>query len=143
MRSKFPSSADRSSFLFQLTASYYSVKMAPSVLKAAALALRAVSIICPSQPTCPEDDGCSYQAPDGTDLTFSCAESSVVSRDVEISARAVSVTCPTLPTCPQNDQCTFTANEVSFQIDCATDFYGGDLQLARVCRLQKLAYSYI
>lgn len=111
---------------------YRSSTMAPSVLKAAALALRAVSTICPAQPSCPQNDGCSYTEPDGVVLTFSCSMSAVVSRDTELLARAVSGVCPASPSCPQDNQCSYTANKVSFQVNCATDYYGGDLQLARV-----------
>jgi|SRR5690242_2062369 len=112
--------------------SYRSSSMAPSVLKTAALALRAVLTICPARPSCPQNDGCSYKEPDGVVLTFSCSTDSVVSRDTELLARAVSAVCPASPSCPQDNQCSYTANKVSFQVNCATDYYGGDLQLARV-----------
>ena len=50
-----------------------------------------------------------------------------------LALRASSATiCPTSPTCPQDDQCIYTANAVSLQVSCATDYYGGDLVLAQV-----------
>ena len=49
-----------------------------------------------------------------------------------LALRAVASICPASPTCPQDDQCTTTNNGVSLQVSCATDYYGGDLQLAQV-----------
>lgn len=56
------------------------------------------------------------------------------------------VTCPPSSTCPDNDKCTFTSGGVSFAVTCATDFYGGDLQVAQVSpsppsRLEDVFYA--
>lgn len=109
-----------------------SLQMAPALLKAAALALRAVSTICPAQPTCPQDNGCSTAELDGTATLFNCANTIAAPQNGTLAVRATPATCPSLPTCPQDDQCAYTANGVSFQVSCATDYYGGDLQLAQV-----------
>lgn len=54
-------------------------------------------------------------------------------RAATLALRATTATvCPAAPTCPQNNQCAYTANGVSFEVNCATDYYGGDLGLARV-----------
>lgn len=43
-----------------------------------------------------------------------------------LALRASSATtCPTSPTCPNDDECIYTANGVSLQVSCATDYYGG------------------
>lgn len=106
--------------------------MAPALLKAATLALRAVSTLCPAQPTCPQDAGCSKYEIDGTTTTFNCANNVSFPQNATLAVRAASATCPSLPTCPQDDHCSYTANGVSFEVNCATDYYGGDLQLAQV-----------
>jgi hypothetical protein len=36
--------------------------------------------------------------------------------------------CPAQPTCPQDDKCNYPTNGQSFEINCTTDFYGGDLK---------------
>ena len=41
-------------------------------------------------------------------------------------------TCPSSPGCPQDDKCTYTTGGVTLAVSCATDYYGGDLQLAHV-----------
>lgn len=48
------------------------IVMAPALFQAAALALRASSIICPTTPTCPQDDKCTYMN-NGVSLQISCA----------------------------------------------------------------------
>lgn len=49
-----------------------------------------------------------------------------------LALRASATICPASPTCPQDDKCVFLANGVSLEVNCATDYYGGDMQLARV-----------
>ena len=49
-----------------------------------------------------------------------------------LALRASSTICPVNPACPNDDSCSFTSNEVTLAVSCATDFYGGDLQLAQV-----------
>ena len=51
-----------------------------------------------------------------------------------LALRAAAAVCPATPTCPQDDQCSYVSGGVSFQVSCATDFYGGDLRLAQVRR---------
>lgn len=46
--------------------------MAPALLQAAALVLRAASTTCPTLPTCPRNDQCSYAA-NGVLFRVSCA----------------------------------------------------------------------
>nr|GFD54623.1 hypothetical protein [Tanacetum cinerariifolium] len=47
--------------------------MAPALALAATLALRAVSTaVCPTSPTCPQDDQCTYTT-GAVSLTVSCA----------------------------------------------------------------------
>jgi len=53
-------------------------------------------------------------------------------RAFALALRATSSTCPSSPTCPQDDQCSLTTNGATLQVSCATDYYGGDLQLAQV-----------
>jgi hypothetical protein len=36
--------------------------------------------------------------------------------------------CSAQPQCPQEDKCNYVTNNESFQVNCATDFYGGDLK---------------
>ena len=52
-------------------------------------------------------------------------------RAFALALRASSI-CPSSPTCPQDDQCSLTSNGATLQVSCATDYYGGDLQLAQV-----------
>ena len=52
-----------------------------------------------------------------------------------LALRAAASVCPVSPTCPQDNQCSMTTNGVSLQVSCATDYYGGDLQLAQVSDL--------
>lgn len=47
-------------------------------------------------------------------------------------ALRAATTCPSSPACPQDDQCSLSSNGVTLQVSCATDYYGGDLQLAQV-----------
>jgi hypothetical protein len=49
---------------------------------------------------------------------------------VSLALRASAAACPLSPTCPQNDKCAYTtvASSVTFQVNCATDFYGEDLK---------------
>jgi hypothetical protein len=42
-------------------------------------------------------------------------------------------TCSSQPMCPQEDKCNYITNNESFQVNCATDFYGGDLKNIQVC----------
>jgi hypothetical protein len=49
--------------------------------------------------------------------------------------RASSTVCPTTVTCPQDDKCTYVSNSVQLQVNCATDYYGGDLQLVQTSTL--------
>jgi hypothetical protein len=51
-----------------------------------------------------------------------------------MALRAAATICPATPTCPQDNQCSYVSGGVSLQVSCATDFYGGDLQLAQVRR---------
>jgi hypothetical protein len=50
-----------------------------------------------------------------------------VLRAVTLALRAVANVCPASPTCPQDDKCSYVSNGESFQINCATDFLGGDM----------------
>jgi hypothetical protein len=43
--------------------------------------------------------------------------------------------CPAQPTCPQDDKCNFLTNGQSFEINCATDFAGGDLKTIQASTL--------
>jgi hypothetical protein len=45
--------------------------MAPSLIRAATLALRAASSVCPASPVCPQDDQCALMA-NGVSLQISC-----------------------------------------------------------------------
>jgi hypothetical protein len=55
-------------------------------------------------------------------------------RAASLALRAAAAICPATPTCPQDNQCSYISGGVSLQVSCATDFYGGDLQLAQVRR---------
>ena len=55
-------------------------------------------------------------------------------RAASLALRAAAAICPATPTCPQDNQCSYVSGGVSLQVSCATDFYGGDLQLAQVRR---------
>ncbi|RYO66222.1 hypothetical protein AA0116_g2972 [Alternaria tenuissima] len=55
-------------------------------------------------------------------------------RAFALALRASSI-CPSSPTCPQDDQCSLTSNGATLQVSCATDYYGGDLQLAQTSTL--------
>ena len=59
-------------------------------------------------------------------------------RAIALALRAASSTCPSSPTCPQDDQCSLTSNGATLQVSCATDFYGGDLQLAQVSTINSV-----
>ena len=68
-----------------------------------------------------------------TILTLQAAMAPGFVHAAALALRASSATtCPTSPTCPLDDQCIYTANGVSLQVSCATDYYGGDLVLAQV-----------
>lgn len=55
-------------------------------------------------------------------------------RAASLALRAAAAICRATPTCPQDNQCSYISVGVSLQVSCATEFYGGDLQLARVRR---------
>ncbi|KAH6618431.1 hypothetical protein C7974DRAFT_474292 [Boeremia exigua] len=124
--------------------------MAPALVQAAALALRASTIICPASPQCPLNDGCLFST-NGVLLEVSCA-TDYYGGDLQLAPtstlagcmKACSSTngcvavsyptppteqaCPTTYTCPENDGCTFTGTDTrTFSLSCGVDFYGGDL----------------
>jgi hypothetical protein len=55
-----------------------------------------------------------------------------VFRAVTLALRAMANVCPASPTCPQDDKCAYVSNGETFQISCATDFYGGDMGTTQV-----------
>ncbi|KAF1927690.1 uncharacterized protein M421DRAFT_173272 [Didymella exigua CBS 183.55] len=52
-----------------------------------------------------------------------------------LALRATAPTCPTTLTCPQDNSCTYLSSGVSLQVNCASDYYGGDLQLVQASTL--------
>ncbi|KAF2627498.1 hypothetical protein BU25DRAFT_421509 [Macroventuria anomochaeta] len=58
-----------------------------------------------------------------------------------LALRASSIVCPTTPTCPQDDKCTYVSKGVTLHVNCATNFYGGDLQLAQGANSRTFALS--
>lgn len=57
-------------------------------------------------------------------------------RAATLALRAASNDCPALPACPQNNGCSLSANGVTLQVNCGTDYYGGDLQRSQVIHTQ-------
>ena len=51
-----------------------------------------------------------------------------------LALRAVGA-CPAQPTCSQDDKCSFLTNGQTFEINCATDFVGGDLRSVQASTL--------
>jgi hypothetical protein len=62
-------------------------------------------------------------------------------RAATLALRAVANMCPASPTCPQDDNCAYVSNGETFQINCATDFYGGDMGTTQVGLYLKLVQS--
>lgn len=74
---------------------------------------------------------CSIQQPRFRSLLKPYLKMAPALRTFALALRAAT-TCPSSPTCPQDDQCSLTSNGATLQVSCATDYYGGDLQLTQV-----------
>jgi hypothetical protein len=55
-----------------------------------------------------------------------------VFRAATLALRAVANVCPASPTCPQDDKCAYVSNGETFTVNCATDFFGGDMGTTQV-----------